>query len=38
MQTGELESEETADDAFMDAIKDVSTDSDVWDDDGNIET
>lgn len=37
IQNGDSEPEEIADDGFMDAIKGIATDSEVWDDD-NIET
>lgn len=37
IQNGDLTPEETADDGFIDAIKGIATDSEVWDDD-HIET
>lgn len=37
IQNGDSEPEEIADDGFMEAIKGIATDSEVWDDD-NIET
>lgn len=37
-QTGDLDPEEVGDDGFIDAIKSIATDQEVWSDDDNIET
>ncbi|MDV7737386.1 phage terminase small subunit [Enterococcus casseliflavus] len=38
IQTGDLDPEEIVDDGFIDAIKSVATDREVWGDDENIES
>lgn len=38
LQTGDLDLEEVGDDGFIDAIKSIVTDQEVWGDDDNIET
>lgn len=38
LQTGDLDPEEVGDDGFIDAIKSIATDQEVWSDDDNIET
>lgn len=38
IQTGDLEPEELSDDGFIDAIRSIATDREVWGDDDNIET